>query len=484
MPSIRLTISPQHAQTIVGENLDAKVTVMNTGPTPFEVDGPDTTSPFEFILRLAGDTRNVRTLSARAAMVVRSGGDRVPPPPTTKVAVAPGASLVYADDLADYATSPVPPGSYLLSVALGAGASRIESPPVPLMVGAPRVRALATVAAADGVRLGLAFVHEPSAGSRVVFQQESAGKDPFDAVRYRRWETVSAPMVAGVALAAEPEDNAGVRWFAWLQDDSLGAGVAQGNTVFKRIEPVRLGLRSSVLLPLGWQPSVQSASFVALGADQQGQVTLAVGTFLAREGIGSVKTIPLGLTKIPEHCGVRWPGQGDGGEFHLIAAEERNGATTLLHEVATLSGDRTKAGAVLLERREPLVALTPSAAASGKNDHVDALFGPVGEEARMTLVRLSLIDRRIINEWTFSAPDSRDKSRPSVWALAPRALPDPVVLAKLGDSLLVWRSSRSGWSTLVEKSRQVEFMRLEVLGGKVWAVWADPLSGIRFSAVP
>ena len=81
-------------------------------------------------------------------------------------------------------------------------------------------------------------------------------------------------------------------------------------------------------------------------------------------------------------------------------------------------------------------------------------------------------------------PPTPDKALPTAYALAPVPLPDPPVLAKVGDKVVLRTAGGTEWATLAEGAPKAEHLRLEVLrSGAVWAVWADPDRGLQFKAV-
>jgi hypothetical protein len=136
---------------------------------------------------------------------------------------------------------------------------------------------------------------------------------------------------------------------------------------------------------------------------------------------------------------------------------------------------------VLNERAEPVAAFAFNPLAGTAASVVDVLLGATGTNGQMTFLRLPLGGGAPLNEWKFKA--DQNGQRPTAWALAPTPQPSPVVLAKLGDKLLVCRAASGAWQTLAEKAAQAAPLRLEVVGGQVWAVWAEPSTGLNFKRV-
>lgn len=471
---MQLTIKPRRTEVIVGESLTVEVRLVNQLAAVADVPSPDSPSVFEYILRTAKDGEPRYSLTRRFALAARSD-DTMPTEPIETVKLNPGAALTYEEDIAGYAVTPIPVGQYLLSVAYQAAGGRVESAGVPLSVVAPRVRALATISGPSG-RLGLAMLHDAGGAVRV-YQREGRGEAPADGVWYER---ADSPAAAGAAVAAELGDHRGVRWFGWLRGEEVVAGVAQNQTLFLLTNPLPLGLRTPALQSVGWQPTREAAIFAALGADAQGRVTLALAT-LEDTGRGSVKAVPLGFNGLPARWAVR-PSAPDLTRYDVVTAQQDGAAVRLQRQAVSASSGKVEAAVALTEQRAPLAALALPPLPDGGGT-VDVLFGPAGDNGQMTYLRLPLGGGPPVAEWKFVAPADDNRQRPAVWALAPTPVANPAVLAKLGDRLVVRRAAGGGWKTFAEGAGRAEHLRLEVIAEKVWAVWADPVTGITYKLV-
>jgi hypothetical protein len=481
---LQLSVSPRHAQVIAGETIPVVVEIVNAGPAPEQAPSPRAPSAFEFNLRSAADGTLRCTLSAGAALAARSSDPR-PTRRTPMLGLAAGASQRYEDDIARYAVSPLAPGQYQLSVVLRAEGGPIESPGTPLAVVPPRVLAMATVAGSSAGQMGQVIAHAEAGGRTALLQRESRADAPDDGVWYRRGEVAPPAKVGGVGVAIEFERSRGVRWFAWLQGDAAGAGVAEYATLYKRVDAVPLGLREPALQQVGWQPTQESATFAALGLDPGGRVALAAATFAA-SGSVSVKRAPLAATALPVHWAVRRRSWQEPPQFDMIWAASEAGGTRIRRQVVSPEAGTTEPPSLLVERNEPLAALAVAPVAGSSPGMVDALFGPVGEQAKMLYLRLPLDPGAKAAEWAFDGPASPDRARPTDWAITAPPLENPAVLVKLDGKLLVRRlAGGAGWSTLADHASSVTSLRLVVLGrGSVWAIWADPVAGIRYCTVP
>jgi hypothetical protein len=479
MPSFQLAITPQQAEVLAGESLKVTAKLTNPGPNAVDAPSPDAPSEFEFVLWSTADNQPRYTLSALRARRSKVR-DSAPPLERETVSLKPGAALTYNDDLMDYALSPPLPGRYLLSVFHGKGAERVESPRVPLTLTAPRVAALSAIAGANGRRLALVLAQADAAGKQVVLQREGDTDRPTVGVLYRRVEVSRPTAIDGVAAAVELEDGGdGVRWFAWAQGDAVGGGVAQRNTLLERVGPAALGVKSARLYRAGWQPSQEEASFAALGQDARGQINFALIALTAM-GDSKVKTVALAAQTMPAHWGVQ--AQNGVGRFEIVWVETAGGKTRIERQTVTPDIGQASSPTVLSERAEPLAVLALNPLAGTAASVVDVLLGAAGTTGQMTFLRLPLGGGAPLGEWKVNVPAG--PQRPSAWALAPMPLANPVVLAKLGDKLLVCRAASGGWQTLAENAAQAEHLRLEVISGHVWAIWADPGTGIHYKQVP
>jgi hypothetical protein len=170
-------------------------------------------------------------------------------------------------------------------------------------------------------------------------------------------------------------------------------------------------------------------------------------------------------------------------QFDVVLGEGISGMTRLI--CRTIKPDAGEAGApvVLTERALPLAALAMEPVAGKERGTVDALFGPTGDDARLTYLRLPLDGKPAVGEWTLTAPkDPEGKMSPSDWTITPGLKGVPVVLARFGDRLMIHRLSEgSQWGTLAENAAQARHLRLEVLRiGALWAIWDDPAYGIQY----
>lgn len=481
MATLQLTIRPVHPEIIVGESLVVEITLANRGTAPIEVNSPESPSLFDFLLRSTKDNRSY-TLSARRARLSREI-EPGPALPRESVTIAPGASALYTDDLTSYMTVPVLPGEYQLSVLYDHGTDRVGSQPVPVSIVPPRVRAFATASGPNSDGLSTVFAHSERNGGFALFQRESHPGAPKDGIAYRQVDVQPPNTISGVASAVGIDGDDGVRWFSWLQGDSIGAGVAQGKTIFARVNPIPLGLNQARLAEKGWQPNTDTAFFVALGLDPTGHVSLAIANFRAA-GTGAVKAVALAAARIPEHWIVQYQHQNDGFSFNVIWAEQAEGRVRVMRQ--SVAADSNTAGQpnVMVERPGRLLALSAAPFGGSGPGTADALFAPGEKQDQLALLRLGFNGGPPANSWNMPVPLDAGKHPATAWAIAPAPEPNPGVLAKAGDELMFTRASGShAWSALMPNSAQADYLRLEVVENVLWAIWSDPANGIQYKFI-
>ncbi len=485
MPAFQVTIAPQNPEAIVGESLNVAVTLKNLQEGPVEVVSADTGADTEFLLEPVGAGQEPRVLSSLLARAKRSD-DPLPQLPVAMTKLGPGEEVVYREDLSFYAVEPLKPGRYRLSVSCPAGGERHRSPAVPIAIVPPRVQALALAPGAGLRRLGMVFAHDNGDKSLAIFQRESAPNKPADGISYRRATLKPPAVVSGVATSMDFGVQWEGRWYAWLHDGRLSAGVAQGHVVFTQLEPVALGLTAPTLHGAGWQSTVETATFVALGANAKGRPTLAAATFEAK-GTAAVKASLLAAPAVPTLWAAARHMKADPPRYTIVWAAPWKEATRVQRQYPRFVEADTEPDALtLLETPGPVRALALAPVADAGVDTVDALVGGSAQDRRLTLYRLPIDGGEPKGKWTFAAPAERTGETPTAYTLLRAPVADPPVLAKLGATVLLCRvASGGGWVPLAENAPRADHLRLETIkDGSIWAIWADPDLGIQYKRLP
>jgi hypothetical protein len=484
MSGIQIKVVPESAEFLIGMSLPVHITITNLQPTPREV--PDTLafSEFEFVLRPEGNGGDVRTLSQRAAQFIRNP-DPSPDSPKRIKSLDPGGTSQYEEDLSNYALPPLNPGRYLLSVVHSPGNERYESPTTPLAIVPPRVGSLATAPSQSRATLGTVFAHVTAKGDVDLYQREGLPGRPNDGITYRRFGSVQPSVADSVALAIDLDEDEGPRWFAWLQQGSIGASVGQEKAVFTRIDPAPVGLKTLSLFSTGWQESVNSATFAMLGTNDHGKVIFVVATFTIGATKPTLSLVELSAAGIPMKWCASYRVKNGTPVYDVVWSEVLGKKTRISKQTVSLATGVAEKPVVLIERESPLAALSISPVGQDGNGFVDALFGPFGESPKIQVIRMSLNGGAPIGDWVLDAPTDDKKRTAAKWTLSSATLSESVVVAKFGDTLVGQRVKSNGtWSVVAEKAGQADNIRVEAIDQQsIWVVWTEPTLGIHYDRI-
>jgi len=479
MTTLDLTLKLKRTKVITGESLPVEVTISNQGSSPVEVPDPVAGSEFRYTLRSRTQPRTEHYLSYARAYAERYL-DPAPSHGAPGQPLAPGAKRVYDEDLADYEVPVIGPGDYDLSVAYEGAQGLVDSVPVAVTITPPRVLRMLTAAGTSENRVAVAFAHHADGRRVTLYQVENEAGRPGDGPAYPRKELASASDLHGLALAVELGENAGRRFWGWMDGRGIGAGVGQGRFVSRGLAPVAHGLGAASLSPVGWQLSNDDALFVGLGASAEGQGMLAVATFnLAAPA--AVKTVRVAGPAAPEAWATQYRAAAGDAHIELVTAARLAHAVKITVQSIALGTGKAGTPTSLIERAGPLAAMAisplgnPSAAG-----HVDVLFGPDPKTGYMSFLRLPLSGGSARPTWDFSPPKTAAGKRPTLWAIPRAPLDPPMAAAQVGDKICTRRAGGE-WSVAVDSGPQVEHLSLEALrDGSVVIVWSDPRFGIRY----
>jgi hypothetical protein len=484
MSALELSITPDYNEVLVGAPLPVRVTLKNSNTVPADVPSPAATYEFNFTLTPVDGNAKMRMLNLRSALYAK----RPEPQPLPKMTqpLPAGETIDYRLDLSSYATPPIEPGKYTLTVDASVGGARIKSQGVPLAVVPPNVKFSAFGSGDSQKGLSSIFGHQTSTGDLLILHQEMKTAITGEPIYGTSYSRVSVPKdggVAGVAVAAE-FDGVGTdtRWFAWLEGTGIGAGAAQEKALFIRINPVPTGLQSVELQTVGWQTGDKSASFLAIGRDDQNRLALAETQF-QMGGQGNVRHVSLPVDSMPLNWAAGFSPE-NGGRYVVVTSEFKRGSSSLHSHLVSINKEKVERSILLLETPAPFVSMSLNPILNGLSGSVDVLLGPEGKDDEMTLLRLSLGGGPHLAKWTFHAPSDEHKAKPAAWAITSKTLAKPVVMAKVGDQLMIHHAAdSSGWTTLAIGAAKADHLRLEVIAGSlVWAVWTDS-SGIVFKRI-
>ena len=484
MTTLDLRIKLKRSKVITGESLPVEVTLENEGGSPVEVPDPTVGSDLQYTVTSRTEPKVVRYLSWALATAERT----LDPPPSRQLpghTLAPGAKELYDEDLAAYQVPVLGPGAYDLTVAHDGPQGHLESAGVAVTIAPPHVVRMTTGAGITEDRVAVLFAHLTDGKQATVYQIENQSGRPGDGVAFPRKELAQASELRGLAVATELEDNAGKRWWAWMDGKEIGAGVGHGRYVSRLATPVAHGLHGASLSPVGWQPSNDEAWFVALGGGAGGHVALVAASFRL-SAPGTVKAIPIAGQAVPDAWAAQFQAAGSDPQLELVTAEHVGHTAKVTRQTLALGSGKVVRPATSIERPGPVaaMAMAPVSQGNGANSVVDLLFGPDPKTGYLSLLRFPLAGGTARAAWNFSAPKNTNGKRPTTWAIPRTPLDPPMVVTHVGDKIYVRRVG-GDWSVVVDGVPHVEHLAIEAFReGQVVAVWSDPAFGIRYHAIP
>ncbi len=481
MSNLNISLHIPKPEILLGESLMVEVTLENSGGDAVEVPSPDSDREFEYALRrIDPDPAPPVIVSAKKARRQKTV-ETVPDLPRFLAKLNPQQKLVYPEDLSTYLIPAPPVGHYEITAAYDTGMQTLTSSAASVDIVAPRVADLAAVTTANWNKLASVFVHQNQDGTWAVFQRESSPDRFQEGVQYRRIDLPQSSTAPMVATAIELDFDPSGRWFAWLEQTGLGAGVAQEATLFARIPPTAVALKNPRLYPIGWQPSGESAVFLVLGTDPRGRVALTAITFEAA-GTAAASTVVLAAAKPPTHWAARLAGMDPDPVFDVIWAETGPGRTWLFRQNVTPKTGQVGAVQALCEHSEALAAISLYPLKGSTPDVVDLIYGPSKEATPFNFLRLPLTGGNPVLDIDIPQPQKDSPILPRAWALAAKPLENPVALALLDNKLMLVRMApQPQWQVLNQETRQAGHLHLEVVGeDNLWAIWADTRLGIQY----
>ncbi len=476
MQRLELKTSLLRTEVLAGESVPITVSISNRGDAPAKVHSSDSDSPFVFQLLPPGTGPAVHTLSQRQSRLVRGGGEPLPQFTPLMEDLAPGKTVQHEADLADLATEPIRPGHYRVVAHYEIGGQEIVSPPVDLAVVAPRIETIAGLVSPLTGRLALVFSHHAADGATIVFQRESAARNPDLGISLRCVERGAGVPVAGLSQAIELGDAPGRRWLAWLEGDRIGAAMASMTVRPASLDPAPVGLSAPKLLPVGRKHDDGRVVFLVVGGDR-GKPAVKEVTFSVRTAPG-MRELGLGAAAVPEELLVHYRPDGTDADVSLVWAEVTGGKVSLFRRTfgpgqSGMQGEYKK----IFERPGSLLSLDMSPFGI---DSISLLFAPAGESRKIIHARIPLFDEKSAVEDSIDAP----KENVEEWAVAAASAGLFRIIARAGDRLLRLAPGAASWDVVTAGARDARHLRLYTLpGGRFCAVWDDPQEGIRFQPI-
>lgn len=251
---------------VSGTAVHVRTTVQNDSSQPIALPRAQTTSPLVFVVRDASG-REVAAGNPADAMASRLGMPG-PPPPTQPL--APGAQVVYEEDISSYLGRPLAAGKYQLVVTLRQAGESVPSGPVPLEVVTLAPEAVARAGDAAGRRLVTVVAHHADGNRHTLLAGMSDAAGTSNGTLRPVSRSNAAFTGVAAALSAEP-DNAET-WIAGLDASGLRGGQITAWDAGPSFGPIALPVHDARLFVTGIPLAGGGAAFVALGTDAKAAI--------------------------------------------------------------------------------------------------------------------------------------------------------------------------------------------------------------------
>jgi hypothetical protein len=469
VPPFELQLQASKREILFQESLDLRISLTNRGSQAVQAPDPSGGCPASFALMALHEDTALYSFS-EAGYWMATDPNRSMRSETPMASLAPGSTFTYEADLGQLMTSAVLPGRYRVVASLALGGQSVESAAVELAILAPQVGLYSEFVTGTDDKLIALFSQKNRDGSVSLLERESASGAPWLGTAFRRTTLGAAPST--LAMAVNYAERLGGYWFAWLEEDRVGAGYGWGKGLNSIVPAVPTGLASPHLVERGRRLLDGRAAFLVAGLEGR-QPALREFTYRYvpdpdedKRPNPEIRTLPFGGSVVPSQVLARY---GDGAEIELVWPEEQAGQTRIWSRSYGPDG----APKVLYVRRDPVAAIALG------DSTVEALFGT-------TLVSIPLSGQGQPSEWRLTPPDQGAEA----WTVA--ALPggSPTVLARRGQELLCWWPPSPAPQAVIARDagaathlRLAPLHRPDAARRRVYAIWVDPERGIQRRAV-
>ncbi len=474
--------SPQFASVADGPIL-LDLSLTNDGGTPVSVPDPEESRPFAYKIL---DSEGKDTVALASAALRQAAVPRMTPPlklPTIMQELGVGASLEYRSDLMSLLAVPLAPGRYLVEASYTCPDGAITlSDRVPVVVIPARPTAMAQTLAQTPGTLVAVELHDQQDGSFLLRKRQS---DDTFLGRFFDMRTVR-PSTPVLRLAVSVEAAYGTprdwRWIAWLEGETLFAGVARSTDFTRPTSALPLGLADPVLLPFGYVFKDGSGLFGVVGS-ANGQRRIGLIQIDGHRD-SKPKLIPVELAGLPEpipNFTLVWNEEGVPEllcMWHLqtqrgseIGAVRITVATSAIHPLP---------GRLYETNRQVLATAFPPVIRPGKSGHFQVLLAPEAEGASYTHETVNLLDpadRSTRDLPAFTPPSGQTVTR---WVLPSVAFPGAPVVVVTEKELQVCVAGE--WRPVASGKPIPDSARVWALSSSVYyCTWFDAVRGYQAS---
>ncbi len=477
----RLGLATDRTDVVSGESIEIRATIGNDGSSVLSIP-TESLSPVEYMLRAAASGRQ-HVLSQVDDTETLRAGRPAPDLPREDVRVPPGQVATYRDDIALYAQERLPPGRYRVTATCVTGDGRIEAALPDIEVVPARIGGFSTLHCFYSHVQATGFSHTGRDNATWIFQEDTRTQELRTGVFFRRHQLPPGGNVTDLVVAVHTQPRLEGRWLAWIRDGSFAALSGWGDALTGLVDPVGIDLDSPQLVAPGFQNGDDTCLFLCAGGR-------AGATWLVPCQVAGMRAVVGPAVKLCDGRPRRILARGHeaGRQMGAIdvgwADQDSNGATDLHAAACGPDGRLAEPPRQLYRSTAPLLAweLEPYAAAAPGAVH--ALFGPEGDDRRITYVRAPLDGRTPALE-TRLPPLPIGLTHPlQAWAISGLE-PSQMRVAALAATGEIWMAARGEWMKLLDAPGARDLRLVTTPFEAYWgAVWIDPDAGARYLADP
>lgn len=435
---MRLDLKPPQLSAVADGPISLELSLTNDSASPVDVPVPKQSEPFEYTIFDSEGERTISIASSAHREASIPSLEPVPELPAPQQSLEPNAVLPYKDDLTSLLPAPLPSGRYVVeglyrqpdgSVARSERVSIEVKPSLPVAIAQtldPRPESLILV-----------DFHDTQDGSLLLRKRQSdhtlLGRF-YDMLRFRR----SAPVQqAAIAVEANFDTPRYWRWVAWLEGNSIRAGVVRAVDFVGPSDAIPLDLEDPRLLHHGYVFPDGSGKFIVAGKGKMQLVTIGPARGSKPEVVDiQLTNAPLSVPFVT----LAW-NESESPELIFTWNEDKE---ILQARIDPRTGlERSSVSSIFTTNRDMVEVAGPPAILPGRTGRVQILLAPANEDDRYILTSLDVADpasqtsRRVPLLGTLPG-ESVDR-----WVLPSHAYPEAPVLALSKGEF--WVTDRDGW---------------------------------------
>ena len=456
---------------ISGAVLSVKTTVQNTGNAPVDLPPAKTLSPLTFTV-LDASGRTIATGGALDAVSSRLGVPGPKPPPQP---LAPGAEVVYQEEISSYFGRPLPAGKYQLEATVRVQGAVLGSTRAPLEVLALTPESALRVSDANGSVLTTLAAHKRPDGKRILFysQMQAQGGPP---PTLRPVLELGAGQPTALALCPRVFTEIGGVWVATQDGEACRGILARSFDATAAFGPVALRpgaklLETGVPLPDG------GAVFVAFGQESGKPILTLIN--VSPKGETSVQYVSLGSSAPTKPPVLAVSLEGGSPRVYAVWIE---GASVMASSFSPASPPLDAAPAKIHDLPNRVLAFQPAPAMPEEPAKLDLILAPTADEEPPLYSRLTLGSSERPGVAPLPPlPKGSIARNVALWLLpiAGGSPTGPMVIS-IGNS--AWLLTDGTWQALSVSLRSSQGTQLVRYANRPWLSTWSPQTGLSLEA--